>query len=67
MLHCSIKDLLQVEVWDEDTVSKDDLMGKQQYALSLLDIEDGKEKIITVGMEKKGIVRFQIQYTSLAH
>ena len=67
MMHCSLKDLLIVEVWDEDMVSKDDLMGREQYPLALLGIENGEEKIITMPLEKKGIARFQLQYTALNH
>jgi stromal membrane-associated protein len=65
MLHCSIKDVLKVEAWDEDTVSSDDSMAKGTVSLSEQHLEDGKMHEITLPIVK-GHIRFELTYTALS-
>lgn len=65
MLHCNIKDDLCVELWDEDTLSNDDIMGKGVVSLEKEGVQDGKTHTATLPMEK-GFVKFEITYTDLA-
>jgi Ca2+-dependent lipid-binding protein len=65
MLHCNIKDDLCFELWDEDTLSNDDIMGKGVVNLEREGVQDGKTHLVTLPMEK-GFVKFEITYTDLA-
>lgn len=66
VLHCSIKDTLFVEVWDEDKISKDDLMETAKYTLSTLDLQSGKDSNIEMKV-KNGHITFVLSFTSLSH
>ena len=66
MLHCALSDVLKIHVWDEDTLSSDDSMGKAEVVLSNLALEDGNPKQVGVPL-KHGHLSLEITYTGLSH
>jgi len=66
VMHCSLRDTLNVQLYDQDTISSDDFMGAGDYVLGDLGLKDEQEHEQVLKL-KKGEVHFSLKYTELSH